>query len=38
MPIASTLRDGLLEGVANGDGDLDWSALAKVSARRAGQA
>lgn len=38
MPIASTLRDGLLEGVANGDGELDWSALAKVSARRAGQA
>lgn len=38
MPIASTLRDGLLEGIAQGDGDLDWSALAKVSARRAGQA
>lgn len=38
MPIASTLRDGLLEGIAQGDGELDWSALAKVSARRAGQA
>lgn len=37
MPLASTLRDGLLEGVANGDGALDWAALAKVSARRAGQ-
>jgi 3-hydroxyisobutyrate dehydrogenase-like beta-hydroxyacid dehydrogenase len=38
MPIASVLRDGLLEGVAHGDGDLDLAALAKVSARRAGQA
>lgn len=37
MPLASVLRDGLLEGVAHGDGELDWSALAKVSARRAGQ-
>ncbi|SEM27102.1 hypothetical protein SAMN05428989_3577 [Pseudoxanthomonas sp. GM95] len=37
MPLASTLRDGLLEGVAHGDGELDLAALAKVSARRAGQ-
>lgn len=37
MPLASTLRDGLLEGVAQGDGDLDLAALARVSARRAGR-
>ena len=36
MPMASLLRDQLLSGVAQGMGDLDWSALAKLSAERAG--
>ncbi|HVM41858.1 MAG TPA: NAD(P)-dependent oxidoreductase [Gemmatimonadales bacterium] len=36
MPAASLLRDDLLTAVANGMGDLDWAALAEVSARRAG--
>ena len=35
MPIASLLRDGFLDAIAHGDGDLDWSALAEVAARRA---
>ena len=35
MPLAGILRDGFLDAIANGDGDLDWSALAEVSARRA---
>jgi 3-hydroxyisobutyrate dehydrogenase-like beta-hydroxyacid dehydrogenase len=36
MPFASVLRDGLLELISMGGGDIDWAALAKVSARRAG--
>jgi 3-hydroxyisobutyrate dehydrogenase-like beta-hydroxyacid dehydrogenase len=36
MPIASLVRDHLLEGVAQGEGDSDWSALARLSARSAG--
>ena len=36
MPTASVLHDDLLAAVANGMGDLDWAALAEVSARRAG--
>jgi 3-hydroxyisobutyrate dehydrogenase-like beta-hydroxyacid dehydrogenase len=36
MPLASLLRDHALAGMANGIGDLDWSALAKVAARNAG--
>lgn len=36
LPVASVLRDNLLDAVAQGDGDLDWAALAKVAARRAG--
>ena len=36
MPVASLLRDHLLEAVAQGDGDRDWSALAEVSRRHAG--
>src|SRR5262249_45167643 len=35
MPIASMLRDNFLHALAHGDGDLDWSALAKVAVRRA---
>jgi 3-hydroxyisobutyrate dehydrogenase-like beta-hydroxyacid dehydrogenase len=37
MPVASVLRDSLLEGLAQGEGHLDWAALARVAARRAGQ-
>ena len=33
---ASAIRDNLLEAMAAGDGDKDWSALAEVSSRRAG--
>ncbi len=35
MPLASLLRDGHLNSVAHGEGDLDWAALAKVAYRRA---
>lgn len=37
MPLAGVLRDAFIEAIAHGDGDLDWAALAKVAARRAGQ-
>ena len=36
MPIASLLRDHFIEGVAQGQGDMDWAWLAKLAARRAG--
>jgi 3-hydroxyisobutyrate dehydrogenase-like beta-hydroxyacid dehydrogenase len=36
LPFASVLRDNLLETLALGDEDVDWSALATVAARRAG--
>ncbi|WP_266171830.1 NAD(P)-dependent oxidoreductase [Dyella subtropica] len=36
LPFASVLRDSLLETLAAGDEDVDWSALAMVAARRAG--
>ncbi|MEO6925479.1 MAG: NAD(P)-dependent oxidoreductase [Rhodanobacter sp.] len=35
LPFAGVLRDSLLEALAVGDADLDWSALALVAARRA---
>ena len=35
LPFAGVLRDSLLEAVAAGDEDLDWSALSLVAARRA---
>jgi len=35
LPFAGVLRDSLLEALAAGDADLDWSALALVAARRA---
>jgi 3-hydroxyisobutyrate dehydrogenase-like beta-hydroxyacid dehydrogenase len=38
MPIASLLRDHLLEGVAQGEGDSDWSGLARLAARSAANA
>ena len=37
MPLASVLRDGLLEALAHGDGEKDLAALATVSLRRAGR-
>jgi 3-hydroxyisobutyrate dehydrogenase-like beta-hydroxyacid dehydrogenase len=36
MPLASLLRDQMLSAVAQGHGDLDWSALALLAAERAG--
>ncbi len=36
MPLASLLRDQMLTAVAQGKGDLDWSALAELAAERAG--
>ncbi len=36
LPFASVLRDNLVEAIAHGDGDRDWTALAKVAWRRAG--
>jgi 3-hydroxyisobutyrate dehydrogenase-like beta-hydroxyacid dehydrogenase len=35
LPLAGAVRDSLLEALAAGDEDVDWSALALVSARRA---
>ncbi|MCF4126379.1 NAD(P)-dependent oxidoreductase [Methylobacterium sp. SyP6R] len=37
MPLASVLRDGLLDALAHGDGGKDLAALATVSMRRAGR-
>ncbi len=37
MPVAGVLRDNFLDAIAHGDAELDWAALAKVAARRAGQ-
>lgn len=37
LPLASTLRDTHIEGLAHGEGHLDWAALSRTSARRAGQ-
>ena len=36
MPVASLLRDHLLEAIAQGDGGRDWAALAEVARRHAG--
>jgi 3-hydroxyisobutyrate dehydrogenase-like beta-hydroxyacid dehydrogenase len=36
MPVASLVRDHFLEAVAQGDGDTDWSGLARLCARSAG--
>jgi 3-hydroxyisobutyrate dehydrogenase-like beta-hydroxyacid dehydrogenase len=36
MPVAGVARDGMLSAIANGFGDLDWTALARVSFERAG--
>jgi 3-hydroxyisobutyrate dehydrogenase-like beta-hydroxyacid dehydrogenase len=36
MPIASLVRDNLISGVAQGFGDFDWTAIARVAALKAG--
>ena len=36
LPIVSLLRDHLIEAIAAGDGDLDWSAISLVAQREAG--
>jgi 3-hydroxyisobutyrate dehydrogenase-like beta-hydroxyacid dehydrogenase len=36
MPIASLLRDHFLDALAHGQGELDWSSIARVPARNAG--
>ena len=36
LPVASLMRDHYLEAMARGWGDIDWSALARVSAVHAG--
>jgi 3-hydroxyisobutyrate dehydrogenase-like beta-hydroxyacid dehydrogenase len=36
LPFASVLRDTFLDAIANGDAKKDWSAIARVAARRAG--
>lgn len=38
MPLASVVRDHLLEAVADGSGDSDFAVLGKLARRRAGQA
>lgn len=38
LPLASTLRDTHIDSLAHGEGHLDWAALSRTSARRAGQA
>jgi 3-hydroxyisobutyrate dehydrogenase-like beta-hydroxyacid dehydrogenase len=35
LPLAGVLRDSLLEALAAGDEDVDWSVLSRVAARRA---
>jgi 3-hydroxyisobutyrate dehydrogenase-like beta-hydroxyacid dehydrogenase len=35
MPFAGILRDGHLNALAHGEGEIDWAALAKVAFRRA---
>jgi 3-hydroxyisobutyrate dehydrogenase-like beta-hydroxyacid dehydrogenase len=38
LPLASLLRDHYLTATARGWGDLDWAALARLSAENAGLA
>jgi 3-hydroxyisobutyrate dehydrogenase-like beta-hydroxyacid dehydrogenase len=37
LPVASVVRDSLIEVLAQGDGDKDFAVLGKVAARRAGR-
>jgi len=36
MPVANVIHDHLLSALAQGQGDMDWSSIARVSARNAG--
>jgi 3-hydroxyisobutyrate dehydrogenase-like beta-hydroxyacid dehydrogenase len=36
MPIASLVRDRFTSGLARGEGDSDWAALARIAARDSG--
>ncbi len=36
MPVASLIRDHMLDAMAHGQGEMDWSSIAKVAARAAG--
>jgi 3-hydroxyisobutyrate dehydrogenase-like beta-hydroxyacid dehydrogenase len=36
MPVASLIRDHMLDALAHGQGEMDWSSIAKVTARAAG--
>ena len=36
MPIASLIRDRFISGLARGEGDSDWAALARIAARDSG--
>jgi 3-hydroxyisobutyrate dehydrogenase-like beta-hydroxyacid dehydrogenase len=36
MPLASLLHDQMLAAVARGQGDADWSSVARIAARNAG--
>ncbi len=36
LPFASVLKDTFMDAIANGDAAKDWSAIARVAARRAG--
>ncbi len=36
LPLASLVRDHFLTAIAHGQGDIDWAALAQVSAKNAG--
>jgi len=36
LPTASLVRDQLLSAVATGQGELDWSVIAELAAKRAG--
>jgi len=36
MPLASVVRDQFIAALAQGQGELDWSSVARVAARTAG--
>jgi 3-hydroxyisobutyrate dehydrogenase-like beta-hydroxyacid dehydrogenase len=36
MPLASLIRDHFIAAIAHGQGDLDWSSIARISAQNAG--
>jgi 3-hydroxyisobutyrate dehydrogenase-like beta-hydroxyacid dehydrogenase len=36
MPFADLIRDQLAAAIEQGQGDMDWSSVSKVAARRAG--